>query len=189
MEEQPNNIIQYLKDGKQLHDKFAEQFQNLYKVSGKLISDWKDYFTINIPPDMNTQLCQAKGAQIIHLHQEATFMKAAAEAKLSAIKDVNAHKYRTKFTSLVAEFKTTGQKIPAKDTLATLTEQSMSELSKTVVHAEIELAFWKDILSDLANSRKVIENITISLATEAKALQNERYIDTLNKKNNEYYGA
>lgn len=175
-------IINQLRKSKKIHDAFAKQFDSQYHIAGKLMAEWKGYFKIHLPPDMNPQTCQVADRELMGLHQEATFLKAAAETRLAAYRNANDERYRSKYAALVSEYKQSGQKLPAKDTLTALAEYSLGSMKDAVVHAEIELSFWKEILNDLSNSRKLIENVTINLASEAKALHNERYIDSLNRR-------
>jgi len=172
-------ILEQLNKGKGLHDHFAKQFREGYFIAGKLIADWKQRFQIEIPPDLNPQTCKELDLKILELHQEASFLKAEVDARLAAYRNTNNDRYREKFTALVTEYKNKGDKLPAKDTLAALAEHAVGNIKNAMVHAEIELAFWKEILNDLANSRKLIDNITINLSVEAKALQHERALDRL----------
>lgn len=181
------DLISQLRKSKKLHDQFAQQFKTQYRIGGKLTSEWKQHFRVKLPPDMNTQTCQTADARLVELHQEASFLKAEAEARLSAYQSANDEKYRAKYAGLVAEYKEKGQKLPAKDTLAALAEHSMNDIKNALVHAEIELAFWKEILNDLGNCRKIIENVTINLSVEAKALQHEKLLDKLNSRNHNDY--
>ena len=178
--ETATGILTQLNKGKELHDHFAKQFREGYYVAGKLIADWKDHFKMDIPPDLNTQTCKEIDLKILELHQEASFLKAEVDARLAAYRNTNSDRYREKFTNLVTEYKSKGEKLPAKDTLAALAEHAIGNIKNAMVHAEIELAFWKEILNDLANSRKLIDNITINLSVEAKALQHEKALDRLN---------
>lgn len=175
------SIIDQLKKSKKFHDQFAKKFRNQYKVAGKLMSEWKQHFTIKLPPDLNPQLAQAVDAQLQELHQEASFFKAEAEARLTAFQGANNERYREKYATLVAEYKANGTKLPAKDTLAALAESASAELKDSMTHAEIELTFWKEILADLGNTRKLLENAVICLSVEAKALQQEKYLDHINR--------
>lgn len=175
------SIIDQLKKSKKLHDQFADKFRTQYKVSGKLMSAWKEHFTIKIPSDLNPQLAQMVDTTLQERHQEATFYKAEAEARLSAFQSANNERYRGKYAALVAEYKNSGSKLPAKDTLTMLAEDATSEIKDSLTHAEIELAFWKEILQDLSNTRKIVETIVITMSVEAKAIQQEKYFDRLNK--------
>lgn len=174
------SMIDQLRTSKKLHDEFAQQFRHQYMIAGRLIKDWKQHFRVNMPPDINTQICQVIDSQLMELHQEATFLKAEAEARLTAQRSANQDKYRTKFAELVTEYKSSGQRLPAKDTLAALAEVDIGETKNATVHTEIELSFWKEILSDLTNCRRLVENATINLSVEAKALANEKYLEKLN---------
>jgi len=177
-------LLNQLKQGKKLYDKFALAFKSKYLIAGSLIAEWKAHFKVKLPPDLNPQTCQAVDSKLMDLHQEASFLKAEAEARLSACKSANDDKYRTRYASLVAEYKAKGSKLPAKDTLGALAEHAIQGTKSAQTHAEIELTFWKDILSDLANCRKLVDNATINLSVEAKALSNAKYLDSLNKNRN-----
>lgn len=172
-------LIDQLRKGKSLHDQFAAEFRSKYKVAGKLMDEWKNHFRIILPPDLNPETCRLVDSKLIELHQEASFLKAEAEARLSAQRNVNEKQYRVRYAELVAEYKSSNQKLPAKDTLATLTNNSISEIVDAITHAEIEVGFWKEVLADLYNSRKVVNDATINLSVEAKALQNDRFLDSL----------
>jgi hypothetical protein len=164
------SLLAQLKRGKKLHDEFAAQFRESYTIAGQSIGEWKAYFRVKIPPDLNTQTCQEVDVRLIELHQEASFLKAEAEARLSAYRSANNDRYRARFAQLISEYEQAGKKRPAQGTIDTLAEHAIGDIKNALVHAELELAFWKEILSDLQNSRKIIKNITINLSVEAKAL-------------------
>jgi len=173
------SLIMQLRKSKKVHDKFAEQFKNKYRISGKIMSEWKEYFRVALPPDLNPRTAQQLDAKFIELHQEASFYKAEAEARLTAYSHANNERYRDQFAALVAEYKVKGEKLPAKDTLVALSEHAIADTKDGEVHAEIECNFWAEILKDLANSRKLLENAVLSLSVEMKALGYEKYLDKL----------
>jgi hypothetical protein len=144
------------------------------------MSDWKAHFKVKIPIDLSPQTCIEIDKTLIELYEEASFLKAEVEARLAACKGTGDDQYRARYTELVASYEAKGQKLPAKDTLIALAENSLGDVKNATTHAEIELDFFKEILSNLSNTRKLIENITLQLATEAKALQNGRYLDIIN---------
>jgi hypothetical protein len=176
------DMLSSLRKGKNLHDGFAKKFRENYLIAGKQMKLWKDYFKVELPPDLNPALIQEIGSKLMGLHQEASFLKAEAEARLSACQSTSDDRYREKYAALVAEYKSEDKKLPAKDTLIALTEHSISDIKNAITHAEIELAFWKEVLADISNSRKTVELATICMSVEAKAVQHERYIDKLNSR-------
>lgn len=169
-EQKSQDIINQLRKSKKLYDDFTNQFYTQYKISGKLINEWKYYFKITVPPDINTATAKQLASRLSELHQEASFMKSAAEARLQACKANSSNVYREEYARLVAEYRSKGEKLPAKDTLVALAEKAVGALQDMTVHIEIELSFWKEILNDLANVRKLIDIATINLGIEAKVL-------------------
>lgn len=179
-----STLVNQLRNGKVLHDQFADEFRKRYKIAGKLINEWKDHFKITMPPDLDPVKIQLVDVLLMELHQEATFLKAEVEARLTACRSRNDDMYRTEYARLVTEYKSKQQKLPAKDTLAALAEEKTGDIKNALTHAEIELCFWKEILNDLRNSRRLIDNATINISVEAKALNHEKYITALNSQRN-----
>ena len=167
--EKPRTLVQRLKKGKEVHDEFADEFRRTYLIGGKLLDEWREHFTFTIPVDPNPATIQELDIKLVELHQEASFLKAVADCKLRAYNSVTSRAYNAEYTRLVAWYRDAGQKLPAKDTLQALAEEKLAYDKSGLVHGEIELSFWKDVLADLANSRKVIENITLNISVELKA--------------------
>jgi hypothetical protein len=178
-----DSLIDQLRNGKKLHDDFAKVFREKYTISGKHISEWKEYFKVTMPPDLNPQKCLVLDTQLIELYQEASFFKAEVESRLASYKSANQDRYRAKYAELVAEFSQVGKKLPAKDTLVALAEHATSDIINAQVHGEIELAFWKEILNHLTNCRKLLDNATINLGIEAKALSGANRIEKIQQGN------
>ena len=176
------DLLAQLKKGKKLHDEFSVEFNEHYQISGKTILEWRDHFRLQIPPDLTTRTCQDFDVKLLELHQEASFLKAACECRLAAYRETTNKQFRTAYASLVAQYTAKGGKLPAKDTLTVLAKDQIGDIEEGIVHAEIELSFWKDIIADLYNSRKIIENATLNLGIESKALLQQHYIDGLQEK-------
>lgn len=172
---QTEEVLEQLKKGKALHDSFAKQFNEEYLVAGKLMTEWRDHFKLQIPPDLNPKVCQDLAVKLMELHQEASFLKAVCDARMRACLGASNIRYRSEFTELVAEYRQRKEKLPAKDTLAQLAERKVGDMKDAVAHAEIELSFWKEILNDLSNCRKLLENATINISVEMKTLQFHSY--------------
>jgi len=181
MPEFGKNLVEGLRNGKQLHDDYAKNFQERYMIAGKVISEWKEDFRIEIEPDSGPEGCITADIKLLKLHQTASFNKSESQARVSTLKNIYNTRYRTEFNRIVTEYKTSGQKLPAKDTIGQMAEEAAAELKDALSHAETENDFWKETLADLANARKVINDMTVNLSVEAKALQNERSLDHLIK--------
>ncbi len=170
-----NQIVETLRKGKQLHDQFTKAFEGRYQIAGKLLHEWKEHFKVVVPPDLVPAQCREFSSQILDLYQEATFHKAAAEARYQSMKGSGASSFRKAFAAIVAEYKEKGMKLPSKDTLENLAKEEGCDIEDALVHGELECNFWKTIISSLDVARKIIDTCSISLSVEAKALQADRY--------------
>ena len=182
---QAEALLTSLLKGKDVHDIFAENFRKQMVVSGKPIDEWREQFKISIPTDnLTPAICVDLDLKIMLLSEEATFFHAVAQAKTQMLKRGSDASYNTKFWAIVEEYKAAQKKLPAAATLDTMAKLDNDEVASAETIAAIESKFWKEILDHLGMCRKLIENATINLSVEAKALQNERYIDSLNRKQN-----
>jgi hypothetical protein len=136
------------------------------------MEQWKSHFKLDIPESPTTEDCKVIDMKLMEMHQEAAFLKAMSEASLMLGKKSYDTDYRTKFTALVSEYKSTGKKLPAKDTLETLAKHELDDIESGLTYAELGVKFWKDMLGDLDYKRKIIENATINNSEEAKFANN-----------------
>lgn len=178
-------MIDRLRVSKQVYKDYTDQFGSNYYMCGKDMHQWQQYFRVRIPPDLNPQTAKALDMQLIELYQEACDMKTDAETQYLSAQSAVKTAYREEFQTLVNGYKSRGEKLPAQATLATMAEERISADKDSLVHHEIALAFWKGIVNNLTECRKLIENATWNLSIEYKALDNEKYMDALSKKHGE----
>lgn len=156
---------------KEEYDKSVVVLDEKYLIQGKSYKEWVSKFRIDLRPAPLPQEIRDAAVQLSDLYQEASDYKTLSENRLLMLKDIESSKYRDIFNRIVCSYQQEGKKLPAKDTLATITEQEMSEVFTMVNHAEIELTFWKSILNKLEKTRESLKLISISQATEAKAIR------------------
>ena len=175
-------MIDKLKVSKEVYRSYTEQFGARYYMNGKELTEWQKHFRIQIPPDLNPQTAKELDMRLIELYQEASDYKTEAETQHLSAQGAVKTAYREEFQGLVNEYKSRKEKLPAQATLATMAEEKISVHKDSLVHHEISLAFWKGIVNNLTECRKLIENATWNLSIEYKALENEKYVDALNRK-------
>lgn len=165
-----DQMLADLRRGKSLHDMFAEAVSNRIKLGDKTMNEWLKHFRIAIPETPDTSQCKEIDMKLMELHQEASFMKAMAEASHTLGQKSKSTQYREKFTSLVSQYSAGGKKLPAKDTLETLAMSELDDIDSGLSFSEMAIKFWKDIIEDLNFKRKIIETATIANASEVKLL-------------------
>ena len=172
-------MIEKLKDSKELYSEYSKQFSERYSVNGRTLAEWKMYFKISVPPDLNPATAKHLSMQLMDLYQEASMLKTDAELRLHAANNVTKSMTRDKYNALLVEYKGNGGKIPAAATLTTEAEAACGKELDAITHIEIELTFWKGILNSLQECRKLVEVATWNLSVEAKAIGHDNRMDQI----------
>jgi hypothetical protein len=181
---QAEALIKGMFKGKEVHDIFTQNFKRQMLISGQSIEHWKEKFKLKIPTDNLTPgMCIDLAMRIMGLSQEATFFHAIAQAKAQMLKRGSDSTYNSKFWSIVQEHKNKGTRLPAAATLETMARIDNDEIDSAETIANIELKFWKDILDHLNMCRRLIENASLNLSVELKAMNSERLLENMGKKN------
>lgn len=179
---QADELLLSLMKGKEVHGIFAENIKKSLRVSGEHIEYWEEKFHLVIPTDnLTPEMCKMLGMQIMDLHQEATFYYAVATAKSQMIKRGTEHSFNGKFWAIYQEHKQGKKKMPAAATLENLAKIDNEDIESASSIAEVEVKFWKTILDHLSTCRKIIENASLNISVELKAIGNEKMMDHINR--------
>ena len=178
---QADKMIDRLKVSKELYQEYSKQFSERYCIQGKPMAEWRRYFKINIPPDLNPRTAIHLDMCLMGLYQEASDYKTDAELRLHSVQSTTKSLTRDKYNELLIGYKASGTKIPAAATLNTEAEAAHGKELDSLVHIEIELIFWKGVLNSLQECRKLVETATWNLSVEAKAIGHEGRMDSLGK--------
>jgi len=165
-----DTMISGLRKGKDIHEQFAKAVQERMMIQGKTMPQWRKHFSVKIPDNPDITACKETSMRLMELFQEASFLKAMADAAHSLQKKGYDTQYREKFEAAVSEYKTEGKKLPAKDTLETLAKLEVDDIESGLAYSDLSVRFWKEILENLNYLRKIVETSTINNSVEAKML-------------------
>ncbi len=178
-------LSQTLKDGKKVYQIFLNELQANLVIHNMPIKHWEEKFKILVPTDdLTPTMCKELNLQLLKNHQEVAFFYAEATARLQMFKTGSESVYNKKFNAIVAEYKTQGLKLPAAATLESMAKVANLSVDSAYAQADMEAKFWKNILGSLETCRRLIEQASINVATERKALENDHYNDALVRKAN-----
>lgn len=183
MSEKIQEIINKLVEGRQLFESAVGKLDPV--VSGQPMSHWIERFKLKIQTEqLSPGTLKDLSMKIMDLHQEATFMAALADAKRQYLHHGNEMAYHSQYMGIYESFESTGKKKPAASTLESMAKVSNENVDIAMMHADIETKFWKNILEHLAMCRRLVENASMNISVELKALSNEGLIDAINRKRN-----
>jgi uncharacterized protein YaaR (DUF327 family) len=163
-----DEMVKDLRRGKDIYEQFYEAAESRLMIQGKTMVQWKKHFSVHVPQNPDISACKEIDMKLMELYQEAAFLKAMAEAAAALQRKGYETQYRNKFEALVAEYKATGQKLPAKDTLENLAKKTVDDIETGTTYSDLAVRFWKEVIENLNYIRKLIENATINNSVEAK---------------------
>jgi hypothetical protein len=177
---QAEELAVKIKSGKAVFKQLSKKLEGELVFAAQPLSHWKDYFKLNIPDqDLNPIVLKGLDMKLMELYHEASFYYSMANSLSQMIKNGAESNYQTIFLGLVEQFKGTGQKLPAAATLENLARiQNMTQDSASW-YAEVEVKFWREVLDNLSSQRKIIENASLNISVELKALNHEKALDSL----------
>lgn len=171
-EEKANTLVDSIMEGKEIHDKFADNMRKKFLINGKTMDEWEEQYRVTIETDnLTPAICRQYDVKLLEYNQEVAFFHAMAAAKLQLLSRGHASAYRDKFYALVQEYKDKGGKLPAAATLENLAKVETDDVESASTIAEVEKTFWSNIMDHLTTCRKIIENATMNNNVEARLLR------------------
>lgn len=161
-------ILAQLQDGKDVYTVFTLHFENEFLLNGKTLSAWRQHFKVQIPNNCSLSELRQVAIKLYNVYQEASFFYAEAQAQLSAIQTGGEKLFREAHHKHYTEYKTSGAKLPAADTLRREAEFDIGDVKDAEAQAAVTKNFWKEIVEGLNNQRRLVEQISISLSVESK---------------------
>lgn len=181
LDSQAEALAQKIKSGKALFRKLAEKLESELVFANQPIGHWKQYFKLPIPDgDLNPIILKELDLKLMKLTEEASFLYSVANAVATMIKNGAESNYHSIFLGLVEEYKQSTGRLPAAATLENLARINNMTSDSASWYAELEAKFWKEMLDSLSAQRKIIENASLNISVELKALNQERTIDSMN---------
>lgn len=162
-------LVSSITEGKVIFDSFRGRMVEEYKLEGKSLAEWQEFFHIMIPPDLDPPRCKELDLRLLQLYEEATRYKVIADTVFTALTEGRANDHQLRMEALLADYRVRNKKDPPAsmlDKFKMLAENTT--LRSTVANARIAKEFFASILEYLTNCRKVIENATIANGTLAK---------------------
>lgn len=171
-EEKATSLIDSLMQGKEIHDKFAENMRSKFLINNKTMDEWEEQYRIQLETDnLTPAICRQYDLKLLEYNQEVAFFHAMAAAKVQLLSRGHISAYRDKFYALVQEYQQKGGKLPAAATLENLAKVETDDIESASTMADVEKTFWSNILDHLTTCRKIIENATMNNNVEARLLR------------------
>lgn len=161
-------FIGKVRDSKETFNRVHDKFYAAYRINGKTMPEWQDYFKVDIPKDISPIECIGMLAELAAKYHEASFHYASSGALDKAYGSEREKEYRKVYKRVTDERTGADKKTAAATTLATLADQEVQEFDDVIYNAQLTKDFWKSILDQLKYTFKVLNDITINNSLDLK---------------------
>jgi len=166
-----SELLKHLKGGKQLMEIITKELDEKYLVDGKTMKDWRDYFNVKLPEEIDPESLGSANAKLNNGINEAGFFHAHAIMIEQAIRNGAGNKFDDAFCTLVESYRSAGKKLPANATLQKMAEGEDTEVKSAITTAAARTKFWKSIVDTLHEQRRVVSEQRWIMWTQLKINQ------------------
>ncbi len=157
--------------GASAHSAATEIFQDQFQFYGQTLSEWMDLMSIKIPKDPTPQEMRSLYVELAQKYQRASIYYTVANSIHGAIINGGEIKKSDLVKALVDRYAGTAKKRPAASIIERMAESYMNSTVHTKIAARIVKDFWKERRDTLVEIRKNLEQVSISMHTEMKYLE------------------
>lgn len=167
-EDEAKEFIKKVRESKETFNRVHDKFYASYRINGKTMPEWQDYFKVDIPKDISPIGCIGMLAELAAKYHEASFYYSSAGALDKAYGAEREKEYRKIYKRVTDERTGPDKKTAAATTLSTLADQEVQQFDDVIYNAQLTKDFWKSILDQLKYTFKVLNDITINNSLELK---------------------
>lgn len=165
-----SDVLKDLKDSKSDFLSLHSTIKEKYKVDDKTQAEIEKEFSLEIPHAPDLETCRQLLARTAELFQTASFMLARAETTHTLLAVIYKKQYSQALLECRNKFIREDGKAPAKEVVEAAADEVTAARAGALSHAEIAIHTAKRLVDLTTFNRKVLEDIVISLGTEAKML-------------------
>jgi hypothetical protein len=169
-----DEIMKEVMAGAQAHSAATEIFMSGFIFYGQSLTDWLNEMAVVIPKEITPPDLRLLYLDIATKHQRAANFYSIASSIHGGIVDGGNIKKNDLVKSLVDRYTTANRKRPAATIIERMADSYMNATVHTRIASKIVKDFWRERRDTLIEMRKCLEQVSISMHTEMKYLDNNR---------------
>ena len=169
----PEELLSILQKHKNFLGKFADLLDEnyvMYDLDGEPMTprQWGEHFRVSLPEHPSPQdLIAAQAIVTSHL-DTAMFYYAHSQLVADLFDEGATTKHDQAFSTLVAQFRAEGKRLPSVDTMKAIANADNEELVGSKAAALARFNFWKAMVKKLEKQMKMLEEARWTLGIEVK---------------------
>ena len=150
---------------------FASHLDKNFKIQGvnhaKTIKEWKKYFYINIPKELNFITVLELSSEVMKKYQEAAFCRDTQASQLIVLEQVKNEHYNKAYQDARTDHQKEFKKPLAAESCKTAAILATQELEDAMSSQKAVKDFWDRVCSSLIEMRKQLELVVRALSGDA----------------------
>src|SRR3990167_3672417 len=148
-EEKISELLELVRDGKQLMEMISEKLDEKYLIDGKTMLEWRERLDIKLPKEISPIALSEANVRLNNAINEAGFFFAHASLVEQCIRTGAENKFDNAFRLLVTSYSAKGTKLPASATLEKMAEGNDLNIKSALATASVRVKFWKSVVETL----------------------------------------
>jgi len=163
-----DDIMNEVIESAKVHSAATRMFMDNFVFYDKTLAEWLDEMAIVIPKQPTPEQLRDLYVEMALKYQRAANFYTVANSIHGGLTNGGEVAKNDLVNALVANYTRTNRKRPAGAILERMAESYLNSTTSTKVAAKIVKDFWRERRDTLAEMRKHLEQVSISMATDMK---------------------
>ena len=136
-------------------------------VEGKTLLEWKKWFVVDIPEQIEFQTIVDLCAEIAHKYQRAAYFRDKQNVQMAILQQSKADKYHSAYQAAQEESRRKFKKNLAAKSCENEATLAVKDLEDAIAHQAVMKNFWTKTCDTLVELRKLLEAMGRALGGDA----------------------
>jgi hypothetical protein len=168
MAESTEKIAKKLHETQEFCSAIKKHLDENFLVEGKLMVEWKKYFKVDIPDDINFSAIVNIGQELWMKYQRAAYFRDAQQVQLAIMEQSKSDKYNTTYNNLRADTQQKTGKPLAAESCKIAATLAVKELDSAISNQKVIHTFWVKTCDTLTELRKLLELMGYALSGDSR---------------------
>lgn len=161
-------ITKKFQDAQEFNKTLSHHLNDKLRFNGKSAMEWKKYFKINIPDEVNPMILVELNREIFEKYQEASAYRDAENIQLTILEQSKADKFNAAYNHARTEHQKEFKKNLSADSCKVAATLAIKDLEDAISNQKVAKDFWKSTCDTLTELRKLLEAMGYALSADAR---------------------
>lgn len=164
----PQAVLDDINEGTRIFSELSNKLMEEFMFFDRTLLEWADFLMVNIPPEIDESGFRRCLTDLSNKWQIVNNYYSISSALAKAFSGGSEMKKSDVVAAIVARYMKEQKKRPASTTIERMADSYMHNTISTSITSAIVKDFWKQRVDQLLETRKILEQLGMSLHVEAK---------------------